>query len=255
MQRSERRMHMLQKIAAEVDERNKKREDEKKKDPKKNGNGQSPAQKPAQKPAGAAGGQAPNQQQGGDLMGGLQQAFEAETYAVMAYITFASCVTGTHRKYLSQFWEKEAQEELGHAKAVGEKICAMGGQPVPTSRPMPDARTTQAMIQAALQLEQEAVQHYSQLAEQAGAEGQAGIKAFLEEILVEEQHHVDDLTLMAQDYEHNDPNNVIGQQVQQNFQSFMGTAGPTRQTFPAQGQQQAPQGQQPGAQPPSPPPV
>jgi bacterioferritin (cytochrome b1) len=257
MDRDQRLRGFLRKLAAEADNKPK---------PSDNGGAAKPAakpaaaQKPAQKPAQPAGGQAAQQQQdpGQDLVGGLQQAYEAETFAVLAFTSFASCATGAHRAYMSKFWCKEAHEELDHAKAVGEKICALGGTPTPTTRPMPDARTAQAMIQAALQLEQEAVQLYSQLAEQAGAAGQNGIKAFLEEILVDEQKHLDNLTLMAQDYEHNDPNNTIGQQVQSNFQSLLGAPGVTRQSFPPQAQMsQQPQGQpQAQQQPPqAPPPV
>lgn len=251
MDRSDRLRGYLRKLAAEADKKPKPK-------PDANGAAKKPAAKPAQKPAGATPNGPAGQEQGQELIGGLQQAFEAETFAVLSYTTFASCATGAHRAYMSAFWCKEAHEELDHAKAIGEKICAMGGLPVPTSRPMPDARTAQAMIQAALQIEQQAVQLYSGLAESAGASGNNGIRAFLEEILADEQKHLDELTLMAQDYEHNDPNNVIGQQVQQNFQSMMGAQGATRTMFPPQAQAQAPQGAQPpqGARPTqAPPPV
>jgi len=182
----------------------------------------------AQPPAGAAPQVDPQA-----LIGGLGEAFSAEINAAATYATFSACATGSHREYLKSYWMEEAKEELGHAQIIGEKICVMGGQPAVQGIQPADVRTNSAMIQQALQMETQAVGLYAQLAQQAEQSGMHGLKVVIEEILADEQNHLDNTALMAQDLEHQDPNQSLATQVSGQFDSINnGGGGASRQSFP-----------------------
>ena len=79
-------------------------------------------------------------------------------------------------------------------------IVALGGTPVTQSGPVPIPRTNREMLEVALQAEVDTIERYTKRIEQAEALGELGVKLQLENLVVDESGHRDDLRRMLMDW-------------------------------------------------------
>jgi bacterioferritin len=135
-----------------------------------------------------------------DLIDGMNEDLAAEYQAVIMYRTYASLVTGPWRQELRGFFEGEIPDELGHAAFLADKIVALGGVPVTQAQPVPIPRTSREMLENALQAEVDTIERYTKRLEQAEACGEISIKVQLENLIVDESQHRDDLRRMLMDW-------------------------------------------------------
>jgi bacterioferritin len=131
-----------------------------------------------------------------ELIDGLNVDLAAEYQAVIMYRTYAALVTGPYRQELRAFFEGEIPDELGHAAFLADKIVALGGTPVTQAPPVPAAKDNRQMLENALQAEVETIERYKQRLEQAEALGEVAVKVQLENLIVDESHHRDDIRRM-----------------------------------------------------------
>jgi bacterioferritin len=131
-----------------------------------------------------------------ELIDGLNTDLAAEYQAVIMYRTYASLVTGPYRQELRAFFEGEIPDELGHAAFLADKIVALGGTPVTQAPPVPAAKDNRQMLENALQAEVETIERYKQRLEQAEALGEVAVKVQLENLIVDESQHRDDIRRM-----------------------------------------------------------
>ena len=120
-----------------------------------------------------------------ELIEGMNEDLAAEYQAVVMYRTYASLVTGPWRQELRGFFESEIPDELGHAGFLADKIAALGGVPTTEVKPVPIPRTNREMLENALQAE---------------ACGEISIKVQLENLIVDESSHRDDIRRMLMDW-------------------------------------------------------
>lgn len=131
-----------------------------------------------------------------ELIDGLNQDLAAEYQAVIMYRTFASLVSGPFRQELKAFFEGEIPDELAHAAFLADKIVALGGTPTTEAAPVPHATDPREMLEHALQAEVDTIARYTQRIDQAEAAGELSVKIQLEDLIVDESNHRDDIRRM-----------------------------------------------------------
>lgn len=135
-----------------------------------------------------------------ELIEGMNEDLAAEYQAVIMYRTYASLVTGPWRQELRGFFEAEIPDELGHAAFLADKIVALGGVPTTEVKSVPIPRTNREMLENALQAEVDTIERYMKRIEQAEALGDVSVKVKLEDLIVDESQHRDDIRRMLMDW-------------------------------------------------------
>ncbi len=138
----------------------------------------------------------PNQ----SLIEGLNEDLAAEYQAVIMYRTYASLVSGPYRPELKAFFEGEIPDELAHAAFLADKIVALGGTPVTRPADVPVSHDNRQMLENALRAEEETIARYTRRIKQAEAVGDISIKIQLEDLIVDESTHRDDIRRMLKDW-------------------------------------------------------
>lgn len=134
------------------------------------------------------------------LIDGLNNDLAAEYQAVVMYRTYASLVSGPYRQELRAFFESEIPDELGHAAFLADKIVALGGTPtvdVPAVKVTDDNRQ---MLENALEAEVDTIERYTRRSDQAEEAGEIAVKVQLEDLIVDESQHRDDIRRMLKDW-------------------------------------------------------
>ncbi|MCB0174764.1 MAG: ferritin-like domain-containing protein, partial [Anaerolineae bacterium] len=73
------------------------------------------------------------------LIDHLNEDLAGELSAIIQYITYAAKATGPFRPQLAQFFLAEVADEQMHAQFLANKIVALGGEPITTPEPVPEA--------------------------------------------------------------------------------------------------------------------
>ncbi|MEW5929635.1 MAG: ferritin-like domain-containing protein [Gemmatimonadota bacterium] len=135
-----------------------------------------------------------------ELIDGLNEDLAAEYQAVIMYRTYAALVTGPYRQELKAFFEGEIPDELAHAAFLADKVVALGGTPVVTPPPVVIAKDNREMLEYALQAEVDTIERYTRRLQQAEKAGEISIKIQLEDLIVDESNHRDDIRRMLMDW-------------------------------------------------------
>jgi bacterioferritin len=135
-----------------------------------------------------------------DLIDGLNEDLAAEYQAIIMYRTYASLVTGPFRQELRAFFEGEIPDELAHAAFLADKVVALGGIPTTRVEEVPTAADNRQMLENALQAEIDTIARYTKRIDQADAAGEIAIKVQLEDLIVDESGHRDDIRRMLKDW-------------------------------------------------------
>jgi bacterioferritin len=127
------------------------------------------------------------------LIDSLNQDLANELGASILYLYQTSTATGWDGEELREFLAPEVTGEMAHAIFLAEKIAALGGKPttVPTQYKSP--KDVKAMLKFDLQLERQVVENYRMRAMQAEEAGEIGLKIKLEELILDETGHAEQL--------------------------------------------------------------
>jgi len=106
-------------------------------------------------------------------------------------------VSGIWREVYSKMFLDSADECFGHAKLIGDKIVALGGVPSVERSPIRQSGNLEEMLQFSLEFEAGAVEHYKEALDIA--EGDRALVVLLEDILLQEQEGVDELTKLLRE--------------------------------------------------------
>jgi len=136
-----------------------------------------------------------------ELIEGLNRDLAGEYATIIMCRTYASLVTGPNRQELRTFFENEIPDELGHAAFLADKIVALGGTPTVQPAEVPVATDNRQMLENALAGEVETIERYTQRIDQAEAAGEISVKVKLEDIIVDESAHRDDIRRMLKGWE------------------------------------------------------
>lgn len=131
-----------------------------------------------------------------ELIEGLNEDLAAEYQAVVMYRTYAALVSGPYRQELRAFFEGEIPDELGHAAFLADKVVALGGMPAVTVPAVAIPKDTREMLENALQAEVDTIERYTRRLQQAEECGEISIRVQLENLIVDESHHRDEIRRM-----------------------------------------------------------
>ena len=127
------------------------------------------------------------------LVAGLNEDLAGEFNAIISYRLFAAMCSGPYRQELRKFFEAEIPDESGHAMFLADKIVALGGTPITGPAPVEITTDNHRMLEIALKSERDTVQRYKERAEQAQALGEVALKVRLEDLIVDETHHAEEI--------------------------------------------------------------
>lgn len=127
------------------------------------------------------------------LIDGLNQDLANELGAAILYLYQTSTATGWDGEELREFLMADINGEMQHAIFLAQKIVALGGVPttVPTQYKSP--QDVKKMMEYDLKLEREAIETYNERSKQAEDAGEYGLKVKLEEIIVDETGHAEQI--------------------------------------------------------------
>ena len=127
------------------------------------------------------------------LIEGLNEDLANELGASILYLYQTSMATGWDGEELREFLSAEITGEMQHAVFLAEKIAALGGKPgtVPKQHKCP--KDVKGMLKYDLKLEREAIANYHKRTIQAEEAGEFGLKIKLEELIVEETGHAEQI--------------------------------------------------------------
>jgi len=98
-----------------------------------------------------------------ELIGLLNQAIELEHQAYLQYYYQSLHLKGMETAPLRAMLATEADAELGHAKALAERVVALGGEPSMKIAPVKIGKTPKEMIRYNLDREAKAIALYRKI--------------------------------------------------------------------------------------------
>ena len=127
------------------------------------------------------------------LIDGLNEDLANELGASILYLYQTSVANGWDGEELREFLSAEITGEMQHAIFLAQKIAALGGKPttMPVQHKCP--KDVKGMLKYDLKLEQKAIASYTQRAMQAEEAGEIGLKIKLEELIVDETAHAEQI--------------------------------------------------------------
>lgn len=127
------------------------------------------------------------------LIDALNEDLAFEYSAIIQYTIYAAMVKGIHRRELHEFFLAEIPDEIEHAKYLAEKVVALGGTPVTHPKPIKIVSTPKEMLEEIYHAEKTTVERYIQHAKLAEDLGAKDVQVKLEEIIVQEANHRDEV--------------------------------------------------------------
>jgi bacterioferritin len=127
------------------------------------------------------------------LVDGLNQDLANELGASILYLYQTATATGWDGEELREFLSAEITGEMQHAIFLAEKIAALGGKPTMEPRLHKSPKDVKGMLKYDLKLEHEAIESYRQRVLQAEEAGEIGLKVKLEELIVDETQHAEQI--------------------------------------------------------------
>jgi bacterioferritin len=128
-----------------------------------------------------------------DLIERLNKVLAWELAGVIQYLTSAALVTGPLRPVYQDLFHDGSKEARDHAEAVSERIVALGGVPRVEPAQIRQSTDLDEMIRNAHALEVAALAAWEHALE-IGDAVNLGTRLWIEEMVAEEQEHVDHFT-------------------------------------------------------------
>jgi bacterioferritin len=128
-----------------------------------------------------------------ELIEALNSDLAGELQAIVMYTTYAAKLTGPYRQQLRELFLAEVPDEQSHAQFLADKVALLGGEPVIVPRPVPRADNPRDMLENVLEAEVQAIADYTERAGQAEELGDVGLKVQLENQILDETKHRDEV--------------------------------------------------------------
>ncbi|RME69598.1 MAG: ferritin [Nitrospirae bacterium] len=122
----------------------------------------------------------------------LNQAIARELQVSVQYMWQHVMATGMNAEPVRDLFKQIAIVEMKHAEEIAERLDYLGGRPTTKPTPITIGESLKEMIEIDKKAEEEAIELYRQIIEQAEAEKDYTTKRLFEQILAdEEEHHGD----------------------------------------------------------------
>ena len=127
------------------------------------------------------------------LTEGLNRDLADELATVCRYIEQSAMAVGMDGHEVREFLKAEVSDEVNHALFLADKIVALGGKPIVRPAVFKVLAGPKEMLEYDLELERQAIKHYTERVEQAEAVGEIGLKVRLEDIIADETDHAEEI--------------------------------------------------------------
>jgi len=122
----------------------------------------------------------------------LNKAIGEEMTALQQYMYFHFLLDDMGYDLLAKYFKRIAIVEMTHVEKLAERILFLKGDPeVRASQPVQKIHEVRAMLEKAEQLEAETIVNYNEWAKQCSDASDAASKKLFEDLIVEEEEHLD----------------------------------------------------------------
>lgn len=131
------------------------------------------------------------------LIARLNDVLSWELAGIIQNLNHSMMVTGKQRLEYAEFFSENSKENRDHAEQVGKRIAALGGVPTVEPATIIQAVALDDMLEAALSLEKNAMAAWEAALEASKQGVPSGYKFWIEEMIGEEQGHIDELMMIT----------------------------------------------------------
>lgn len=135
----------------------------------------------------------------GKVIDKLNAILRWEWTGVVQYTQHSFLVQDLWREVYAEMFRKGAEESLGHARRIGDKIVALGGVPTVERSEVRQSTDLAEMLRYDLEFERGAVKLYDEALKLA--DDNAPLRVLLEDIILEEQDGVEHLEKLLRKHE------------------------------------------------------
>lgn len=144
----------------------------------------------------------------------LGEALKAELTAINQYFLHSKMCENWGYFRLGQYYRKESIEEMVHAEKLMNRILFLDGMPNMTDiGPIHIGKNVKAQFENDLKLEMDAVRHLNASIKIAVEVGDNASRALFEQILADEEEHVDHIEGVLHAIEETGLDNFLAQQI------------------------------------------
>lgn len=126
----------------------------------------------------------------------LNDVLSWELAGIIQNLNHSALITGVRRLEFGSMFKANSSENHDHAEQLAERISALGGVPTVEPAKIRQATTLEAMLEASLALEEDAMTAWQAALEASGG-APAGIGYWLEDMISEEQQHIDEFRMLT----------------------------------------------------------
>ncbi|MDR0953817.1 MAG: bacterioferritin [Rikenellaceae bacterium] len=132
----------------------------------------------------------------------LNKALAGENTASLQYMLFHVICEDKGYRPLAKYFKKTAIEEMRHSEMLAERILFLGGEiKMVLAKGIKNMKTVQEMLDYARQLEKDTIEDYNAWGKEASANGDGGTRKMFQELLVQEEGHMDQYRLEMENME------------------------------------------------------
>ncbi|MCW4016100.1 MAG: demethoxyubiquinone hydroxylase family protein [Candidatus Bathyarchaeota archaeon] len=121
----------------------------------------------------------------------MNRGIAREMQVSIQYMWQHVTVTGIKGAVVEDTFKEIAITEMKHAEAIAERLSSLGGNPTIKHDPIFVGSTLEEMLRLDQKAEEEAITLYKQTIKVANDEGDSTTRRLFEQILAEEEEHVD----------------------------------------------------------------
>ena len=133
-----------------------------------------------------------------ELISVLNSLLEYEYKAMMQYLQNSYLIRGPRREAVKTWLQKMAQEEMGHASRVADKIVSLGGTPGTAIPAIRVASSLTEIIKLALEVETGAVAAYTKALPLIEKSGDIHLRLLAEEMIADSQGDAEEIRKMLE---------------------------------------------------------
>jgi len=129
----------------------------------------------------------------------LNKGIAREIQVSVQYMWQHVLATGIKGAAIEDIFKEIAITEMKHAETIAERLAYLGGTPTTKPDPIFVGGSLEEMIKNDVKAEEEAVALYKQTVKTAEEEGDITTRRLFEEILGDEEHHLDTFTNLLEE--------------------------------------------------------
>jgi bacterioferritin len=128
----------------------------------------------------------------------LGKIYQVEIAGINRYLHYSFMIMGYNRIPIQKWFRDNAQEAMGHAVEIGEKITSLGGHPPIISASIKEEglHSVEQLLKESLRLEEEAIKFYKELVGLAVKFEDIALEELAREFVKNEIEHADEVRKM-----------------------------------------------------------